>query len=180
MRDDRTGVTNVRVVHYGWDSRDDRSGISPLGLFLIIVGGLLLIQEILPGIRVLGSALIVAIGVAALIRWAVDRRTWALYAGSLLVALGLPGVLTDIGAITGPGWGTLFLGLAFLWIAVIRAVERGGWGWQLTFGAILAVIGAVQIAAREVPGVPAGQLIWPILILGAGALLILRAGGIRR
>ena len=182
--DDRSGLTNVRVVRLGWGGpggRDDRWGISPLGLFLIILGGLLLVETLLPEIRIVGSALVVAVGVAALARWAVERRTWALYAGSVLVALGLPGLLSDVGAISGPGWGTLALGVAFLWIAVVRAAERGGWGWQLTFGAILAFIGGSQIAVRQVPGLPApGQIVWPILLLGLGVLLIMRAGGLRR
>ena len=58
--------------------------------------------------------------------------------------------------------------LAFLFIAVVRAVSGGGWGWQLWFGGLLALIGGVNMASPDV-----GGLILPVLIIGLGAALLI-------
>ncbi|HEY6056495.1 MAG TPA: hypothetical protein VIV06_00610 [Candidatus Limnocylindrales bacterium] len=173
---DRRDVPGDRVVRLGWDGQEERGPwLSPIGIFLVILGGLLLLDQVLPQARLVGSAVVLAIGIALLVRWAMRRSTLSLYAGAIVVALALPPLLEELGAIRGPGWGTLFLGIALLAIALIRGAERGGWGWQLTVGTVLAVIGGLQIAAREIAGLPSpGQLVWPVLLVGLGLIVILR------
>ena len=76
----------------------------------------------------------------------------------------------------GEGWGTLFLGIAFLFIAGIRAAQRGGWGWQLVFGGLLVLIGGSTMA-RHVDGLPGHrQYAWPIVLIVAGLVLVMRGG----
>ena len=64
---------------------------------------------------------------------------------------------------SGPGVGTLCLGIAFLFIAAVRAATRGGWGWQLALGAILALIGASSLALPDLT-----DLVWPVLLVVLG------------
>jgi len=162
---------------WGWGRAvEDRPRLPLFGVFLVLLGGLLLVEQLVPGARALGSALVVAVGVALLISWAVNRRIWELYAGAILTALSLPSLLQDLNIITeGQGWGTLFLGVALVVIAIVRALSGGGAGWQLVIGGILAVLGGAQVAERNIPNFPSMErLVWPAVILLIGLMLLLR------
>jgi hypothetical protein len=160
---------------------DDRRRLPWFGVFLVLFGALLLIEQVVPGARVLGSGLVVAVGVALLIAWAANRSVWQLYAGAILTAVSLPSLLQDLNVIhEGPGWGTLFLGIAFLLIAIVRAGARGGMGWQLIIGGVLAIVGGAQVAEREIANFPSlERLVWPALILIVGVMLVARSVGQR-
>ncbi|MGZ6270106.1 MAG: hypothetical protein ACXWMU_06020 [Candidatus Limnocylindrales bacterium] len=172
-----------RVVNWRWDPGADegRPGIPWLGVFFLLFGGLLLLQQAFPAADLAGSALVLALGLAFLFAWASGRNVLSLYAGVILTALGLPGLLQDAGLISGPGWGTLFLGLSFILIALFRASRSGGWGWQALFGIVLLVVGGSQVAARTLPGfADAERLVWPLVLLAIGLMLVLRSGGLGR
>jgi hypothetical protein len=168
---------------WGWGRVvDERPRLPWFGVFLVLFGGLLLFEQLVPGARAAGSALVVAVGVALLISWVVNRQIWELYGGAVLTALSLPSLLQDLNVIdSGQGWGTLFLGIAFLLIGLIRAVSNGGAGWQLIVGAILAFVGGAQVAEREIPNFPSTErLVWPAIILVIGLVLVLRSMGAGR
>ena len=145
--------------------------------FLILFGGLLLVEQLIPGARLAASAVVVVAGVALLVSWAVNHGTWALYGGSLLVAIGLPPALEDAGVIaSGPGWDTLFLGFAFLFIALVRWTSRGGLGWQAVLGGILVLVGGSQVAQRLFTDMPSlDHIFWPAAILVIGIWILMRA-----
>ena len=167
---------------WGWTRVvDDRRRVPLLGIFLVLFGSLLIIEQLFPAARALGSGLVVAVGVALLVSWVLNRSIWELYAGAVLTAVSLPTLLQDLNVIhEGPGWGTLFLGIAFLAIALVRAGASGGLGWQLILGGILTVVGGAQVAEREIPNFPTlERLVWPALILVLGLALVLRSTGRR-
>ena len=170
------GDGNVRVFTWEWGTDDEhRPGLPWIGIFLLVFGGLLLLQQLFPQFQAVGSVVVLAIGLAFLVKWAVDRGTASLYAGSIITALALPGLLNAAG-IEANGLTTFFLGVAFLFIALVRFVTRGGLGWQLWFGGLLAVIGGAQIA-----NAPLGGYILPVILVALGLLLIVRgSGGSRR
>lgn len=168
---------------WGWGRAiDDRPRLPWFGVFLVLFGGLLLVEQVVPGARAAGSALVVAVGVALLISWLVNRHIWQLYTGAILTAVSLPSLLQGLDVIPeGQGWGTFFLGIALLLIAAVRAVSGGGAGWQLVLGAILAVVGGVQVAERVIPNFPSlERLAWPVIILAVGLVLVLRGLGRNR
>lgn len=168
-------------VHtYSWEWTDiggPRRGsrVPWFGIFLVVFGGLLLVQQALPGFREAGSVLFVAVGVAFLVSWAVNRGMGSLYLGSIITALAAPGLLEAAGVVGGPGVGTLSLGVAFLFIALVRAASRGGWGWQAGLGVILVAIGASSMA---IPGF--SDLVWPVLLLVLGVIVLVASASGRR
>ena len=178
MRDEPTSErpasgTPARPVHvYGWAWGPDearRPGLPWIGIFLVVFGGLLLIQQALPAYRHLGDVLVLAAGLASLIAWLIRGGTLALYAGAFLTAAAAPGTLEGLGLALGRGWGTLFFGVGFWLVALVRVSRGGGWGWQATFGTILALLGLSAIAT---PGI--ASLVAPVFLVALGVLLLVR------
>jgi hypothetical protein len=166
------GDGKVHVHTWEWGTDDQhRPGLPWIGIFLLVFGGLLLLQQLFPQFQAVGSVVVLAIGLAFLVKWAVDRGAASLYAGSIITALALPGLLNAAG-IEANGLTTFFLGVAFLFIAAVRVATGGGLGWQLWFGGLLAVIGGAQIA-----NAPLGGYILPVILVALGLLLIVRGFG---
>jgi hypothetical protein len=164
--------TNMRVYTWEWGPDNARRpGLPWIGIFLLVFGGLLLIQQVFPNARSLGSIITLAVGLAFLVKWAIDRGTGSLYAGAIITALAAPGVLNAAG-IDADGLGTLCFGLAFLFIGAVRAASGGGWGWQLWFGGLLALIGGASITSLT-----AGGLVVPVVLIAIGGVLLLRGVG---
>ncbi len=151
-----------------------RSRVPWFGIFLVVFGGLLLLQQVLPDLRQAGSILFLAIGVAFLVSWAVNRGMGSLYLGAIISALAAPGVLESAGVISGPGLGTLCLGVAFLLIALVRAASRAGWGWQAVLGVLLVAIGGSSLALSGI-----SDLLWPLLLVALGVVVLARSGRAR-
>jgi hypothetical protein len=173
------GTASGRV--YAWEWGPDqarRPGLPWIGVFLLVFGGLLLARELFPEARSLGSLVTLAIGIVFLIKWAVDRGTGSLYAGAIITALAVPGVLTEAG-LNLDGLGTFCFGVAFLFIAAVRAASGGGFGWQAWFGGLLALLGGVNMVSPQV-----GGLIVPIALVTLGVVLVFggtfRGAGRRR
>jgi hypothetical protein len=175
----------VRGGAWGWrsgwgeDRSDrDRSNVPWLGLALVVLGVLFLADEFLPAVRVASSLVFLAIGVGLLGLWLLRRRSAALYAGTLITALAVPSLLRDVGLLAGGGWTTVSLGVGFLFIALVRYADHGGWGWQAWVGAILVVVGGASTTDLF------SRLGWPILLVAVGLLILfrgsLRPGGSRR
>lgn len=168
----------VRV--HGWEWSDiggsrRRSRLPWFGIFLVVFGALLLLRQVYPSLETAGSLLFLAAGVAFLVSWLVNRGMGSLYLGSIITALAAPDLLAATRIIDGPGVGTLCLGLAFLFIALIRASSGAGWGWQAGLGAILAAIGGSSLA---MPGF--SDLVWPAILVALGVILLVRAIAQRR
>lgn len=168
------------VRAYGWEWSDvggprGRSRVPWFGIFLVVFGALLLLRRFYPGLDAAGSLLFLAVGLAFLVSWLINRGMGALYVGSIITALAAPDLLAAGNVVSGAGVGTLCLGVAFLFIATVRASSGAGWGWQLGLGAILLAIGASAVA---IPGL--GDLVWPILLVVLGVILLVRASGARR
>jgi hypothetical protein len=162
------GEGSVRYYRWEWGPDEARRpGLPWVAIFLVVFGLLLLIQQVYPEARTAGSAFVLAMGLAFLIKWAIDRGTGSLYAGAIITALAAPGVLNAAG-VDVDGLGTFCFGVAFLFIAAVRAASGGGWGWQLWFGGLLALLGGANMANPTT-----GGLILPILIVGLGAALLI-------
>ena len=162
----------VSGVVYGWQwgrDEDRRPGLPWIGVFLVVFGALLIVQYSLPQYRNLGNVGVLAAGLAFLLVWLLRRGTVALYLGAFLTAAALPGTLRGLGFDIGTGWGTLFFGIALLFIAFVRALRNGGWGWQAIGGAALVLLASSEIAAPDV-----STLVIPGLLVVLGLILLVR------
>jgi len=165
------GDQGVRVYTWEWGPEEGRRpGLPWIGIFLLVFGGLLLVQQLFPQARALGSLVFVAIGLAFLVKWAIDRGTGSLYAGAIITALAAPGLIEEVTNATYDGLGTLCLGLAFVGIAAVRAASHGGVGWQAWFGGLLAIIGVAEMVTLGF-----GDLLVPIVLVLLGLVLVLRS-----
>jgi hypothetical protein len=165
----------VRVYGWQWGRDEDRRpGLPWVGVFLLVFGGLLLLERFVPALQFAGSLFLLAVGLVLLLRWFVERGTGSLYAGAIITALALPDTLEALGLAGGPGLGMVCLGLAFLFIALVRWTTSGGLGWQAWFGAILTIYGLTRLAIPDL-----GQVLVPVLLVVAGILILVR-GGARR
>jgi len=172
---DREARAEGPVRVYGWSWGPDegrRPGLPWIGVFLIVFGALLLVERALPDYRRLGDVAVLAAGLASLVVWLLRRGTIALYAGAFLTALALPGTIEALGQPLGPGWGMLFFGLAFLFVAAVRAWRGGGVGWQALYGSILVVIAGSEIVQPDLAGIA-----WPLILVAIGLLLLIRGTG---
>jgi hypothetical protein len=173
MNDRRVSAEpGVRAWAFSWGPDEDRRpGLPWVGVFLVVFGALLLVERALPDYRRLGDVAVLAAGLASLAVWLVRRGTVALYAGAFLTALALPGTIQALGQPLGPGWGTLFFGLAFLLVAAVRASQGGGLGWQALYGGILVLIGGSEVIKPDVASVA-----WPLILVAIGLVLLVRGG----
>jgi hypothetical protein len=165
---------------YGWEWSDiggsrGRSRAPWFAIFLVVFGVLLLLRQVYPALETAGSLLFLAVGVAFLVSWVVNRGMGSLYLGAIISALAAPDLLSAAHVISGPGVGTLCLGIAFLFIALVRAASRAGWGWQAGLGIILVAIGGSTIALPNF-----SDLVWPLLLVVLGVLLLVRSSSGRR
>ena len=169
---------DARASTWEWSEVPGTRGRSRLpwfGIFLVVFGGLLLLRQLFPSLETAGSLLFLAIGIAFLVSWLVNRGMGSLYLGAIITALAAPELLAAADVVEGPGVGTACLGLAFLFIAAVRAASGAGWGWQAALGLILFAIGGSNLA---VPGL--SDLIWPLILVVLGGFLLIRAGATRR
>jgi hypothetical protein len=142
------------------------------GVILIVVGGALFAVQLL---HLDADVIVLVIGLVFAVAYAAMRSYGLLIPAGVLTGLGTGIVLEDVGVRGEPV--VLGLGLGFLAIyaadrLLTGARERGRW-WPLVPGAILTVIAG----AESTFGDEGARLIaqgWPILLIAAGAWLLLR------
>lgn len=162
----------VRVYGWTWGPDEERRPRLPwIGIFLVIFGILLIIDRALPEYRSAGNLVVLAAGLTFLLIWLLRRGTFALYAGAFLTAAAVPGLIAGFGYDLGPGVSSLAYGVAFLFIAFVRAARGGGVGWQALFGVVLVATGGSELALPEL-----AALVVPGLLVLAGLYLLVRGG----
>jgi hypothetical protein len=155
---------------YSWSS----SGRSfPwFAILLLVLGAGLLIELLIPDLS-FGSLIILAAGVAFGAAWLVGHVVGATMPALVLTAWGLAGIGTDLGILTGDGWTTLLIGLAFLAGWGLGRVQHARREWALILGAILGIIGLADVS--DTLGIDLDiVVVIPLAMIGIGVYLILR------
>jgi hypothetical protein len=149
----------------------DRRRIPWLGIFLVMLGAALLIQQLDPRIS-FGSLLLLALGLAFGAAWLVGRSRWAALPGLILLALAGARLGSELRLLVGDGWTPLLLGAALLIAWGIGRLQGARREWALWIGLLLALVGLAQISDQLPDLLDVGPL-WALVILVAGILLIL-------
>ena len=172
----------VRVDGWSLDGswNGSRSGVPIVGIFLIVLGLFLGAGQLFSQAQIGASAFFLAVGLVLLFVGVRDRSDLALYAGVFVTALALSDLLRSLGSIHGSGWGTLFLGLGVMAIALIRSSAGRRWSWTLGIGGLLALWGGSDVAASNISNFPTARLIGPLLIVLLGLYIVTRSRTRRR
>jgi hypothetical protein len=167
----------VRVDSWSLDGSwpGGRRGVPLVGIFLIVLGLFLAAGQLFPEAQIGASAFFLAVGVLLVLVGVRDRSDLALYAGVFVTALATSNLLTSLSVIHGSGWGTLFLGIGVMAIALIRSSAGRRWGWALGIGVLLALWGGSEVAASNLD-FPTDRLIGPLLIVLLGVYIVTRRG----
>lgn len=161
----------IRVYGWSWGRDEDvRPQIPWLGVFLLILGALLILDQLSPAYRDAGDVVVLAAGLASLVIWLLRRSSLALYVGAILTAAAAPGLIETATSTSIPGLGSVCFGIAFLFIALVRALGRGGWGWQLILGLVLVAAGASEMALPNL-----ADYALPLLLVILGIVLLTRS-----
>ena len=144
-------------------------GVPWIGVLLVVVGGVLLLQQWFPGLRV-STILISALGIAFAVAWALNRSNFLLTPALVFLGLGAGLLVADLGYVRGSVWPlTLGVALLALW-AIGRSTQRPR-GWALWLGGLLTIIGVIQLSG-QIPGLPDVSNLWPLLLIVAGAVIV--------
>jgi hypothetical protein len=144
-----------------------------IGLFLIVLGLVLAASQLFTEAQLGASGFFLAVGLILVIVGLRDRSDLALYVGVFVTALALSDFLSSLNLIHGSGWGTLFLGLGVMAIALVRSTSGRRWGWALGIGCLLALWGASDVAASNL-NFPTDRLVGPLLIVLLGLYIVTR------
>ena len=175
-RDDEPRVIRVDdwSVEGGWTSR--RRRVPMIGAFLIVLGVLLAAGQFFSAAQLGASAFFLAVGLVLVLMGIRDHSDLSLYTGAFVGALALSDLLSGAGVIHGSGWGTLFLGIAILAIALFRAARGARPAWSFVIGGLLVLWGGSTIVTASL-SFDADRLVGPLLIILLGAFLVGRSFG---
>lgn len=165
----------VRVDGWSFDGSwpGNRSRVPLVGVFLIVLGLFLAAGQLVREAQIGASAFFLTVGLILVYLGIRDRSDLALYAGAFVTALALSDLLSSIGVIHGAGWGTMFLGIGVIAIALIRSTAGRRLGWALGIGALLALWGGSDVAASNL-NFPTDRLVGPLLIVLLGLYVVTR------
>jgi hypothetical protein len=143
-----------------------------LAILLIVLGVGLLVELLVPDLS-FGSLLILAAGLAFGATWLVGHVTGATMPALVLTAWGAAGIGTDLGILTGEGWTTLLVGIAFLLGWALARYQRVRRDWALVLGLVLGLIGLADVSDALALDLNGAVLI-PLALIGVSLYLIVR------
>jgi hypothetical protein len=165
-------VSRPEWAEWSWSPR---RRVPWLGILLVLFGVALFAEQLTP---LRASTLVLgALSLAFAASWLFGGSRWAMVPAFLLAALAIPAALIDLGYVLGPGWGSLFLAVAFLLIWLLGRRPGHPRHWALWLAVIFGLIGLTQVS-HELAWLPSLDAFWPIVFIVLGVAVIL--GQVRR
>jgi hypothetical protein len=163
------GDTGPEWQAWTWTSSGKR-GISWLGLLLVLLGGALVLMQLLPGVT-FTSLLLAALAIVFGAAWLVGGWTGATLPTLALGAWSGARILSELGYLDGDGWTPLFVGVALIAAWALASVQHVRRAWAMWVGLALVIFGLAGIGDL----LPNGwDLLWPVVLVGLGLFLIVR------
>ena len=150
------------------DRESPLGGFSGLALFSALLA--LIAGELIPDYRFVASILVLLAGVVALGRWLYTGNASYLYLAGMFGTAALPVFLVGLGFDNAGEFGFVGTGYALIFVAGIRYLRNGGWGWQGVVGIFTLGVAAIAIALGGGLVPPAAAAAWPIII-GLGSVI---------
>ncbi|MEX1345838.1 MAG: hypothetical protein AB1Z63_14340 [Candidatus Limnocylindrales bacterium] len=160
------GGPDVRI--YRWDS--SRGSFPWFAILLLVLGVGLLIEILIPDLS-FGSLFILAAGLAFGAAWLWGGIVGATMPALVLTAWGLASVGRDFDVLTGDGWNTLLIGIAFLIGWGLGRFQRVRREYALWIGVILGVIGLAD-TSDALPFDLSFAVVIPLVMIGLGVYLV--------
>jgi hypothetical protein len=161
---------------YSWSS--SKASFPWFAVLLLVLGAGLLLEILIPDLS-FGSLILLAAGLAFAAAWLFGHVVGATMPALVLTAWGLASIGRDFEVLTGDGWNTLFIGLAFLigWgLARFQGVRRA---YALWIGAVLAIIGLADVS-DALPFDVSIAVVIPLVMIAIGIYMVWRSGALER
>jgi hypothetical protein len=158
--------------------RESRDAIA-WGVLLIAIGGGAFALQFFPQF---GNIVVLAIGLALLVVFAIRRRYPALVPGAIMTGLGAGIFAADLGLFPGVDTGGVIvtgLGLGFLAIWALSSLTNveGHHPWPLVPGTILTTVGVALVLGGVFEDL---ILLWPLILVVLGVIILARSGSAPR
>jgi hypothetical protein len=157
-----------------WQTFDwsPRRRIPVLGIGLLVLGLALLVAQLTP--ISLSAILLGTLASLFVAVWIVWRARWAVTPAIVLIALFVPDLLGDLDILSGDGWTSIALALAFGLIWLIGR-SQGRWRrWPLVLALVFGLIGVTQLS-DQIPWLPDLDVFWPLVFITVGLVIVLDA-----
>ena len=149
-----------------------RRHIPILGIFLLLLGLALLVDQLTPiSLSAIFLGVLAGLFAAAAILW---KARWAVTPTILLVALFVPDLLGDLGVLHGDGWTSVALAVGFGLIWLIGRSQGRRRRWPLLLAVFFGLLGVTQLS-DQVPWLPDLDVFWPLLFIVVGLVIVLDA-----
>ena len=161
---------------YSWSSSGQ--SFPWFAILLLVLGIGLLIEILIPDLS-FGSLFILAAGLAFGAAWLLGHVVGATMPALVLTAWGLASVGRDFDVLSGDGWNTLLIGLAFLigWgLGRFQGVRRE---WALWLGAVLGIIGLADVS-DTLPFDVSFAVVIPLAMIAIGVYMVYRTRLLQR
>jgi hypothetical protein len=156
----------MRVYRWSASGRD----FPWFAILLLVLGIGLLIEIVFPALS-FGALIILAAGIAFGAAWLVGHIVGATMPALVLTGWGLASIGVDVGLLTGDGWGTLFIGIAFLLGWALARPQGTRRAYALWIGLVLGVLGLAD-TADTLPFDVSVAVVIPLVMIALGVYLV--------
>jgi hypothetical protein len=161
---------------YSWSSSGQ--SFPWFAVLLLVLGIGLLIELLIPDLS-FGSLLLLAAGVAFAAGWLYWGVVGATLPALILIAWGLASIGRDFEVLTGDGWNTLLIGIAFLVGWALGPSQRARRDWALIIGLVLGLIGLADVS-DTLPFDISIAVVIPLAMIAIGGYMVWKSGVLRR
>lgn len=141
-----------------------------LGVLLVVIGGVLLLEQLIPGLSLVSLALL-GLGAIFAWLWLVRGVVGATVPALVLIGWALARLAVEVGPLTGDGWVPLFVGAGLLVAWAVGREQGARRQWALWLGGLLVLVGAVD-ATDLLPGVLDAEVLIGLAIIAVGLWFI--------
>ena len=168
----RYGPAGGQPEWRAWTWTSSRRSFPWLAILLVVLGMGLLVELLIPELTFF-SLVLLAAGTAFAVAAIAGRIVGATVPALVLIAWALARMGAELGYLSGDGWSSSFVGIAFLVGWGLGRYQHARRQWALYLGAILGIIGLADVS-DALPFDLDMAIVIPLAMIVVGLILILR------